>query len=67
MHLSQFDANTGSPRSEDPARSLIYSFQLAGNWSGEMVPVIADINSISGICPKNVKGPECQKMHFTKD
>jgi len=47
-----------------PAASMIYSFELAGNWSGKMATFNADIITCGGICPKGVNGSDCQKNVF---
>jgi hypothetical protein len=47
-----------------PAASIIYSFELAGNWSGKMATFNADIITCGGICPKGVNGSDCQKNVF---
>jgi hypothetical protein len=61
VYVIKFDTGIETPRVGDPAGSMIYSFELSGNWSGKMALITADIITRGGICSKEVKGPDCQK------
>ena len=61
VYVIKFDKSIEQPRVRGPAGSMIYSFELAGNWSRKMAPITADIITRSGICSKGVNGPDCQK------
>ena len=60
VHI-KFDTNTDPPSIADPAKSMIYSFELAGNWSEKLALINADFVTAGGICSKDIKGPDCQK------
>jgi hypothetical protein len=60
VHI-KFDTNIEPLSIADPAKSMIYSFELAGNWSEKLSLINADFVTTDGICSKDMKGPDCQK------
>jgi hypothetical protein len=55
----KFDTSIDPPGIADSARSMIYSFELAGNWSEKLAPITADFVTAGGICSKDIMGPDC--------
>ena len=55
----KFDTNIEPSGTTDPARSMIYSFELAGNRSEKLALIKADFVTAGGICSKDIMGPDC--------